>query len=48
MYEKRPYPYIQSLEAWEKGPQMGIEPVYYENGRFYIKGPTWTEQVIEY
>jgi hypothetical protein len=27
---------------------MGYEPVYYKNGRFYIKSPTWTEQVIQY
>ena len=48
MYEKRPYPYSQTFEAWEKGPQMGIEPVYFKNGCFYIKGPTWTEQIIRY
>ena len=48
MYEKRPYPYSQTFEPWELTPQMGYEPVYYENGRFYIKGPTWTEQIIEY
>jgi len=48
MYEKRPYPYSQTFEAWEKTPQMGFEPVYYKDGRFYIKGPTWTEQVVEY
>ena len=28
MDEKRPYPYSQTLEEWEKGPQMGIEPVH--------------------
>ncbi|MBC7888217.1 MAG: family 43 glycosylhydrolase [Ferruginibacter sp.] len=48
MYEKRPYPYSQTFEPWEKTPQMGYEPVYYKNGRFYIKSATWTEQVIEY
>ena len=48
MYEKRPYPYCPDLQPWEKTPQMGIEPVYYKNGMFYINGPTWTEQVIEY
>ena len=48
MYEKRPYPYSQTFEPWEKTPQLGIEPVYYKNGMFYIKGPTWTEQCIEY
>lgn len=48
MYNKRPYPYSQTLKPWEKGPQMGIEPVYYKNGRFYIKPPTWTEQIILY
>lgn len=47
-YEQRPYPYCQELQDWEKMPQMGYEPVYYENGRFYINGPTWTEQIIEY
>jgi hypothetical protein len=48
MYAKRPYPYSQTFESWELTPQMGFEPVHYENGRFYIDGPTWTEQVIEY
>jgi xylan 1,4-beta-xylosidase len=48
MYEKRPYPYCPDLQEWEKTPQMGIEPVDYKNGAFHIKGPTWTEQTIEY
>jgi len=48
MYEKRPYPFSQTLEAWEKTPQLGFEPVYYESGMFHIKGPTWTQQCIEY
>ena len=34
MYEKRPYPYNQTFLPWEKGPQMGIEPVHYKDGRF--------------
>jgi len=48
MYDKRPYPYSQTFQPWEKKPQLGFEPVYYENGRFFIKGPTWTEQIIHY
>jgi xylan 1,4-beta-xylosidase len=48
MYEKRPYPYCSELRSWEKTPQMGIEPVSYQNGVFSISGPTWTEQVVEY
>lgn len=48
MDEQRPYPYSQTFEEWERIPQMGYEPIYYENGRFYIKGPTWTEQVIRF
>ncbi|HTN22262.1 MAG TPA: family 43 glycosylhydrolase [Pelobium sp.] len=48
MYEKRPYPYSQTFEAWEKTPQMGFEPVYFKDGIFRIKGPTWTEQIVEY
>ncbi|WEK70325.1 MAG: family 43 glycosylhydrolase [Candidatus Chryseobacterium colombiense] len=48
MYEKRPYPYSQTFEPWELGPQMGIEPVYYKDGMFYINPPTWTEQIIKY
>ena len=48
MYEKRPFPYCPDLQAWEKTPQMGIEPVYYKDGMFYIKGPTWTGQCVEY
>lgn len=47
MYEKRPYPYCQTFESWELTPQMGIEPVTYKDGMFYIGGPTWTEQKIE-
>ena len=46
MDEKRPYPYSQTFESWEKFPQMGIEPVHYANGTFYINPPTWTEQVV--
>ena len=48
MYDKRPYPYSPNLEEWEKNPQLGIEPVYYKSGMFYIKGPTWTKQCVEY
>ena len=46
MYEKRAYPYSQTFEEWEKFPQLGIEPVQYANGKFYINEPTWTEQVV--
>ena len=48
MYEKRPYPYCSELQDWEKTPQLGIEPIYYKDGMFYINGPTWTEQTVEY
>lgn len=48
MYEKRPYPYSQKLEDWELYPQLGYEPVKYRNGTFFISGPTWTEQIVEY
>jgi xylan 1,4-beta-xylosidase len=48
MYDKRPYPYCPDLQPWEKTPQMGIEPVCYKDGMFCIKGPTWTEQIVEY
>jgi xylan 1,4-beta-xylosidase len=48
MDEKRPYPYSQTFEPWEKTPQMGYEPVHYKNGMFYITGPTWTKQQVEY
>lgn len=44
MYEKRPYPYAQTFNHWELTPQLGIEPVTYKDGRFYIQAPTWTEQ----
>ncbi len=46
MYEKRSYPYSQPLEPWELTPQLGIEPIQYKEGRFFISGPTWTEQHI--
>jgi len=48
MFGKRPYPYCQTFESWELTPQMGIEPVTYKDGMFYIHKPTWTEQVIEF
>jgi len=48
MYEKRPYPYSQTFESWEKTPQMGYEPLHSKNGMFYIHGPTWTEQIVDY
>ena len=48
MYDKRPYPYCPDLQPWEKTPQLGIEPVKYKNGMFYIVGPTWTKQCVEY
>ena len=48
MYDKHPYPYNPDLDPWEKTPQLGIEQVYYENEMFYIKGPTWTKQCVEY
>lgn len=44
MYEDRTYPYSPNLKPWEKLPQLGIEPVTYKDGMFYIEGPTWTEQ----
>jgi len=47
-YEKRPYPYCSELLEWEKTPQLGIEQVFYKDEIFHIKGPTWTEQVVEY
>ena len=46
MFKKRPYPYSQTFEEWELFPQLGIEPVHYKNGMFYIDGPTWTEQEL--
>lgn len=48
MYDKRPYPYSQTFEAWEAYPQLGYEPLEYRDGRFFIGGPTWTEQAVEY
>jgi len=47
MDAQRPYPYAQTFFDWEKEPQLGISPVRYENGRFHIDGPTWTEQRVE-
>lgn len=48
MYEKRAAPFAQKLEDWELVPQLGFEPVEYRDGRFYIEGPTWTEQTVRY
>jgi xylan 1,4-beta-xylosidase len=41
-------PINSKSEEWEKTPQLGIEPVYYKNGMFYINGPTWKRQCVEY
>lgn len=46
MFEKRAYPYSQTFKSWELPPQMGYERVTYKDGRFYIEGPTWTEQTV--
>jgi len=48
MFEKRAYPFAQTLQPWEPKPQMGIEPVRYENGLFYIDGPTFMERKVAY
>jgi hypothetical protein len=48
MDAKRPYPYCPDLQEWEKVPQLGIEPVTYQDGTFHIHPPTWTEQIVEY
>jgi beta-xylosidase len=48
MYQKRPYPYCQSFESWELMPQLGIEPVTFHDGMFYINPPSWTEQLVTY
>jgi xylan 1,4-beta-xylosidase len=37
--------HAQTVEMF---PQMGIEPVTYKSGMFYINGPSWTEQIIKY
>ena len=47
MDEQRSYPYCHNLEDWEKTPQLGIEPVSFKDGRFWIDGPTWVERRIE-
>ncbi len=47
MDEKRPYPYCPELRDWEKLPQLGIEPVTYKDGRFFIHPATWTEQTVD-
>ncbi len=46
MYDK--HPQNQTFEPWEFTPQLGIEPVLYKDGKFYITGPTWTEQIVKY
>lgn len=48
IYAKDPYPFGPKLKEWEKVPQMGIEPVIFKNGRFYINGPTWSKQCVKY
>jgi xylan 1,4-beta-xylosidase len=39
---------LRHFDEWEKTQQLGYEPLHYKNGMFYINGPTWTEQTIEY
>ena len=48
MDEKRPYPYCPDLKDWEKTPQLGIEPVTYKDGMFFIHKATWTAQAVTY
>lgn len=48
LYENRPNPDNEIREEWENTPQLGYEPVYFKDGRFYIDGPTWTEQTIRF
>ena len=48
LYEKRPYVSGQLYNGWEDYPQLGYEPVEYRDGRFYIDGPSWTEQIVKY
>lgn len=48
MFDKRAYPFSQTFERWEPTPQLGIEPVRYENGMFYIDGPNFLERSVSY
>jgi xylan 1,4-beta-xylosidase len=34
------------IEYAETSPQLGIEPLHFHDGSFFIHGPTWTEQVV--
>lgn len=36
------------LEYADAYPQLGIEPLHWQNGQFSIKGPTWTEQIVSW
>ncbi len=36
------------MEFHDTAPQLGIEPLEFRNGRFYVNGPTWTEQTIRW
>jgi xylan 1,4-beta-xylosidase len=48
MFEGRADPGNRLRAAWEAYPQLGYEPVAYRDGRFFINGPTWIEQVVTY
>jgi len=39
---------MKEIAITEKEPQMGVEPVTYKDGMFYIQDSTWTEQIFEY
>lgn len=45
-YKGQKFPSVNEMA--EPKPQMGIEPLYFKNGIFAIKGPTWTEQTVKY
>lgn len=32
----------ENAPEWMRHPQLGIEPVHYHDGRFWIDGPTWS------
>jgi beta-xylosidase len=45
---KQPIPGSPIPEYRDTAPQLGIEPLYFSNGKFSVNGPTWTEQVVKW
>jgi hypothetical protein len=46
MEGRQPIPCSLIPEYRDTAPQLGIEPLRFADGKFYVSGPTWTEQTV--